>query len=195
MAPTTHVDVTHTPHTEFRPRQPRAHVSARRTAERIEGTRFFSSSPLSPFLLLALFDLSNRGSVCLAVGGRGGGGWVRSDRSGTGRISGRAIRVESRASFDALSLTRVLIAGKGGGGWRVSSERGPRAFPLRGGIRWTRESWVDRCSVVFFAVVGRFATEFVTVRVVKGKEQSESKTRLVATVSRWLTFLRTRAFN
>lgn len=113
-----------------------------------------------------------------------------------GRISGRAIRVESRASFDALSLTRVLIAGDGGGGgWRVSSERGPRAFPLRGGIRWTRESWVDRCSVVFFAVVGRFATEFVTVRVVKGKEQSESKTRLVATVSRWLTFLRTRAFN
>lgn len=49
--------------------------------------------------------------------------------------------------------------------------------------------------VVFFAVVGRFVTEFVTVRVVKGKEQSESKTRLVATVSRWLTFLRTRAFN
>lgn len=114
VAPTTHVDVTHTPHTEFRPRQPRAHVSARRTAERIEGTRFFSSSPLPPFLLLALFDLSNRGSVCLAVEGRGGGGWVRSDRSGTGRISGRAIRVESRASFDALSLTRVLIAGRRG---------------------------------------------------------------------------------
>lgn len=94
-----HVHVTHTPHTEFRPRQPRAHVSARRTAERIEGTRFFSFSPLSLSLssLLLLFFFFSRfsifpteeASVSRLGRGEGEAGFDRIDPEWGGSAGGR----------------------------------------------------------------------------------------------------------
>lgn len=108
-----HVHVTHTPHTEFRPRQPRAHVSARRTAERIEGTRFFSFSPLSLSLppSSSSFSSSSRAFRSfqprkrLSRGwgeGRGRLGSIGSIRNGEDQREGEFRR--------ELSLRRVLIA-------------------------------------------------------------------------------------